>query len=384
MNQKKRVIYLDMAKGVGILLMIAGHLIGALQGIDNKPYFAPAYQFITSFHMPLFFILSGILLFLTGEENKEMGVIVRRKARSLMLPYASFSLIYMVMNIWTCIFQPELLTFPELWKFFIYSVTCRGVSVLWFLPTLFFGELLFLWARKRFQDGRFDLLILIAGFFMFFFSPLFQWEGWESGKALMTVGALLQTAARSILATLFLLIGYRAARLLAGEQKKRVLEFLGGILLLAATGFLCFQNSPVDMNFMIFDNFILYILCACTGSFGVILLCRNIPKSRLLLFYGTNSLVIMATHMEFKVMLHSIQFAYWLNQYVTRAKEWVLFLTLAATITVLEAGIVFLYNHYFYFLLGRKKPEKVEKTEKEAKRKGRTQDEKAKGTQTHF
>ena len=98
MNQKKRVIYLDMAKGVGILLMIAGHLIGALQGIDNKPYFAPAYQFITSFHMPLFFILSGILLFLTGEENKEMGVIVRRKARSLMLPYASFSLIYMVMK----------------------------------------------------------------------------------------------------------------------------------------------------------------------------------------------------------------------------------------------------------------------------------------------
>ena len=66
MNAQKRITWLDMAKGVGIVLMVAGHLIGALQTIDNKPYFSPVYQFIASFHMPLFFIFSGILFRITN------------------------------------------------------------------------------------------------------------------------------------------------------------------------------------------------------------------------------------------------------------------------------------------------------------------------------
>ena len=214
MNPPKRITYLDMAKGVGIVLMVAGHLIGSVQTIDYKPYFSPAYQFIASFHMPLFFIISGILLWITREEEKEMAFIFRRKAKTLLLPYTTFSLTYIVINIWTCIFSPDLLQFSDLWKFLIYSVTFRGVSVLWFLPTLFFGELLFLWCRKRMSGGRLTALFTVTAFLVFFFSPLFQWEGWEDGLLLMTAGALLQTAARSLLSCTFLLIGYDLAGLL--------------------------------------------------------------------------------------------------------------------------------------------------------------------------
>lgn len=391
MNQKKRIAYLDMAKGVGIVLMVAGHLIGSLQSIDNKPYFAPAYQWIASFHMPLFFIISGILLHITREEEKDMRRIVSRKARTLLLPYASFSLIYFVINVWTCIFHPELLKFSELWKFFIYSVTLRGVSVMWFLPALFIGEVCFLWCRKRFSDGALTAFVGVSGFCLMFFSPLPRWEGWETGLVMMTVGSLLHTAMRGLFSMVFLLIGYGAARLLTGERRttdddaaarllpggvrkdgaaaaggfsseRRFLcgaaELFLGIVLLAAGGVLCFWNGPVDLNYMVFDNFILYLLCACAGSFGVILVCRHMPELRLLLFFGTNSLVIMATHMEFKVMMHAIQISYWLNQFVTRAKEWVLFATMAVLITLMEAAIVFVYNRYLYFLIGKKKPEK--------------------------
>jgi len=351
---KKRIDYLDMAKGAGIVLMVAGHLIGSLQTIDYKPGFSAVYQFIASFHMPLFFIISGILLRFTGEEKREMGAIVRRKARTLLVPYASFSLIYFVINVWTCIFQPQLLAFSDLWKFFTYSVTLRGVSVLWFLPTLFFGEIVFLWCRKRLGDGMLTALFGVTGFLVLFFSPVFAWEGWEESLGLMTVGALLQTAARSLLACTFLLIGYGAAGVLAGRDKKSFPGFLLGALLLAAGGLLCFLNGSVDMNYMVFDNFFLYMVCACAGSFGTILLCKNMFKSRLFIFYGVNSLVIMATHMEFKVMLHAIQISYWLNQFVTRAKVWVLFATMAVYITAAEAIIVFLYNRYLYFLIGRR------------------------------
>lgn len=372
MNQKKRIVYLDMAKGVGIVLMVAGHLIGSLQSIDNKSYFSPLYQWIASFHMPLFFIISGILLHITREEEKDMRQIVSRKARTLLLPYASFSLIYFVINVWTCIFQPELLKFPELWKFFIYSVTLRGVSVMWFLPALFIGEVCFLWRRKRFSDGALTAFVGATGFCMMFFSPLLRWEGWETGLVMMTLGSLLHTAMRGLFSMVFLLIGYGAARLLTGERRTAVgaaAEIFLGIALLALGGVLCFWNGSVDLNYMVFDNFILYLISACAGSFGVIMVCRHMPTLRLLLFYGTNSLVIMATHMEFKVMMHAIQLSYWLNQFITRAKEWVLFATMAVLITLMEAAIVFIYNRYLYFLIGKKKPEKgrpVERTKEES------------------
>lgn len=47
----KRIQWVDIAKSIGLLLMILGH--GKLLNLDAK-------QFIYSFHMPLFFILAGV------------------------------------------------------------------------------------------------------------------------------------------------------------------------------------------------------------------------------------------------------------------------------------------------------------------------------------
>lgn len=359
MNQKKRVTYLDMAKGVGIVLMVAGHLIGSVQTFDNKAYFKPTYHWIASFHMPLFFIISGILLWITKEEKLEIKQIVSRKARTLLLPYATFSTIYMLMNVCTCIFKPELLKFSDLGKFLIYAFTFRGISVLWFLPALFISEVLFLWCRKRLGDRRLTLLFCLTGLAVLLISPVFRWKEWENSYWMMTLGSLLQTACRGLLACTFLLVGYQAAKLLQKNEKKTLPGFLAGVGMAAAGGILCFQNGTADLNYMVFHNILLYMLCACASSLGVILICKNFYQSRLLRFYGVNSLVIMATHMEFRVMLHSIKFAYWLNQYVTRAKEYVLFFTMAVCISLLEVVIIYIYNHYLYFLIGKKKPDKA-------------------------
>lgn len=357
MSEKKRIPYLDMAKGVGIVLMVAGHLFGSLQTIDYKPFFSPAYQFIASFHMPLFFILSGILFFMTGEEKKEGGRLVLGKARTLLLPYATFSLIYMVMNVYTYLVQPELIELSFLHKLLVYTLTFHGISVLWFLPTLFFGELLFFFFRKRLSDKALILCIFVQGLFMLLLSPVFSLAIWEENLFLLGIGSLLQVAARSVLSTVFLAAGYFAGRLFSGREKKTAAGFLLGAGLLIFTAWLCFKNVLVDLNYMVFGNIFLYMICACTGSFGVILVCRNFWEIKLLTFYGKNSLVIMATHMEFKIMLHAILFSYWLNQYITRAKEWVLFGTIAVYITFAEAVVIYLYHHFFYRLIGKRKPD---------------------------
>lgn len=56
---KQRIGYLDIAKGIGILLMIFGHIDGG--GVVQT--------WIYSFHIPLFFIVSGIIVF---KQNKKI------------------------------------------------------------------------------------------------------------------------------------------------------------------------------------------------------------------------------------------------------------------------------------------------------------------------
>ena len=51
MINKKRIEWVDIAKGIGIFLMVMGHT--GIPRIGN--------QWIYSFHMPLFFFISGFL-----------------------------------------------------------------------------------------------------------------------------------------------------------------------------------------------------------------------------------------------------------------------------------------------------------------------------------
>lgn len=51
-DNNKRLDYLDVAKGIGILLVILGHCqLGRI---------GRAHSLIYSFHMPLFFFISGV------------------------------------------------------------------------------------------------------------------------------------------------------------------------------------------------------------------------------------------------------------------------------------------------------------------------------------
>ena len=53
MKKMQRMTYLDCAKGVAIILVVLGHI-----DMGNNPL----NNWIYSFHMPLFFVLSGMLM----------------------------------------------------------------------------------------------------------------------------------------------------------------------------------------------------------------------------------------------------------------------------------------------------------------------------------
>lgn len=93
----ERYLHIDILKGVAIILVVMGHLfVPSADYIDST-----LNQIIYSFHMPLFFFLSGFVfpVSVIAKFGKETAIkAVVKKILSLILPFLSFALFYCVMK----------------------------------------------------------------------------------------------------------------------------------------------------------------------------------------------------------------------------------------------------------------------------------------------
>ena len=107
--------WIDIAKGITIILMVLGH--------TSIPKFAS--NFIWSFHMPLFFIASG---WCTNWSRDSIGKFITNKAHSLLLPFVLYSSIVIIAN-------------QSIGGGNLKGFLCMGWEgyALWFIPVLFFA-----------------------------------------------------------------------------------------------------------------------------------------------------------------------------------------------------------------------------------------------------
>lgn len=85
MEKGRNVVY-DRAKGIGIVLLILGHLVSS-----NSPVFT----IIFSFHMPLFLFVSG-LLFRPKYERKE---VINKDVLRQFVPFVFFSILGLIITL---------------------------------------------------------------------------------------------------------------------------------------------------------------------------------------------------------------------------------------------------------------------------------------------
>ena len=76
----KRIEWLDIAKGIGIFLVVYAHAR------------APYNSYIYNFHMPLFFLISGILY----KSGRDLKSYIFRKIQTLYIPFVSWNLIFII------------------------------------------------------------------------------------------------------------------------------------------------------------------------------------------------------------------------------------------------------------------------------------------------
>lgn len=88
MNEiKERILWIDVARGIAILLVVLGHCIGNLYNPGNR--------FILAFHMPLFFFLSGMCI---SESVISANNYLVKKVKTLLVPQAVLGILNFTLN----------------------------------------------------------------------------------------------------------------------------------------------------------------------------------------------------------------------------------------------------------------------------------------------
>lgn len=91
----ERRVDLDLAKGLGILLVVLGHIV-ARQPPTGNGWYVALKDAIYLFHMPFFMYLSGYVTFLSGYTNvtwREWPGFATKRAYRLLLPFLIFGLL---------------------------------------------------------------------------------------------------------------------------------------------------------------------------------------------------------------------------------------------------------------------------------------------------
>ncbi len=273
----KRENWIDIFKGIGIILVIAGHFV------DYNSVFT---RYIFTFHMPLFFFASGCL-YRKVKYHSELQL-ARARTKKLLLPYLAFCLAGLI---FTAILHAMGLKFPGIPQI-LYEVFIKGqpgsliASHLWFLVCLFVTELLFGAMLLHIRNpGNIILAIILCVIAEQVFNRLFGLElPWKMNSALIAV------------------VFYGAGYALKGGITMVKSKFNHTTALILAILFLCgllfgvMLNHDVNMANAEYHHIMLFFIAAFAGIFLVAYLSRIIHRNRILEFLGRNSFIIFTTH----------------------------------------------------------------------------------------
>lgn len=321
MLSAKRIEWIDITKGIAIFLMVCGHT-SIPKSISD---------FIWSFHMPLFFIVSGILY--KPEKAENCMVYAISKFYSLIVPYFFFLLCDYIYRIsWGLDISWNMLT--------------DGINVgaYWFIQVLLIVEL---------------TNALLIKFWYNLFSNTTAWGGYLF--SILTLALLgYWTSVNHIhfpyrievtgLASLHYGIGFLSSNYLKKWKVNTYCSLLFLILTFAIAQFL----PRLDMNINQFGSFIPNFMLAWLGTFSVMMISKTIEEweynnlaKRFLLWVGQFSIVVMGLsqpiNMSLKYTLEMIGIPRIIAIFIQHSLLWFILI-----------GVSLMLNQYAPLLIGKK------------------------------
>lgn len=162
-KDNKRVLWIDVCKFLGIFAIFAGHFGGKIGMWEN---------YFFSFHVPLFFFLSGCMFNYEKEENFFKYVI--KKVKRILIPFYAFSSIWILISY---VLNPSNSLKEGFLAILKGCIRNQTFSVsLWFFSCLFVIQVMFFLIKKVKKKYLMLLISLIIYFCVSYFikpAPLF-------------------------------------------------------------------------------------------------------------------------------------------------------------------------------------------------------------------
>lgn len=314
---------LDVAKGIGIILVIIGHL-------DTSELL---HKWIYSFHMPFFFFISGFL----NKDKDNFNEVVISKFKRLIVPYFFFGILSIIV----------MLTFKVLLKnpitkehiddilriFYLKGNPIPMNKVIWFLMVLFWMEMLnFFLSKKISATVQLVGSIVVSGIVYYSFIHF---------KFRLPFGLDIVP---------FALIFFTLGKLI--KQKVDISQItkttnLWLLLIPMLTIFLMLKfKFNLDLLQLTFENPFLIVLTSFSGIYLLLLISFLISKNGILEYLGTNSIVILGTHIIIINLLKLVTGKMHIDL------NWYVYLIV---ILFSSYPIIFIVNRYLPWSIGAKK-----------------------------
>ena len=286
-----RIEYLDIAKGIGILLVVLGH--------NDFEVISPFVQrLIYSFHMPLFFFLSGYFL----NTAVPFFEFFKKRFNSLLKPF-----FFTIFLIYFTSISFEKMGFNTAITRIVKSLYGSGHYLdwvqLWFLPHLFAVSLyaflfIALVSRLRNRWLTWGILLATLAIAIPFLNTFYPFPISILGKNYELWG--LPFSLDLVLATgFFFILGHEVRQVTAEKTFDNwlILAVTGGIVLLLNVLF----PYEVDFNIRLYESFVVNTMEAILGILFVLALARQIELHTMrfasfLKYLGNISLIILLFH----------------------------------------------------------------------------------------
>lgn len=274
---KNRIEWVDIAKFWGMFLVIAGH---------HETFGDLEKSAIFSFHMPLFFFLSGLFV-------KRRGILatLKKSLKSYMLPYVVLVLICALTAGWLrgIVFGAYGAQNYDLeWMLKTSFLYGNGWSLMWFLPCFFTVAILM---EVLMEVIRNDVLLGVVIAVI------------NVVTAVYIPGPLVLELHEALMALLFVYLGYVVRKYMLDEYMKpkagvvhsRIFQIQ--LAVAAIVWIYCVLHKIcVNMVWSSYPKYPLSVIGAICGIELFVLLVQRIPGNAFLLKMGSNSLLIYMVH----------------------------------------------------------------------------------------
>ena len=258
-SRAERLSWLDVLKGIGIILVAIGHIY------SNQTIF----NWLYSFHMPLFFLAAGWVY-----KEKPVLTDIKRRTQTIVIPYFAFGILLLIY--WQLIerkFRDSDMSFLDaLAGLFSGCYNNLDFNIhLWFLPCFFvtvalFNILVNLGGRKI----SYIASALMSLIYILLPMPEFPWG---FNRVFKYIG--------------FYAVGTVLARRKAKIIDKKLEAGITAIVLFGLNFFLSFRNLTSG---------IMWFVTAFIGVTAIILVSQFINKNGILQYFGRISLIVLCIH----------------------------------------------------------------------------------------